>query len=106
MDPLKNAFDLQFWIICLIICIAQLLNVIFVRKGLISAVSVSVAEVVQQSWAQMFKKHDEFRAEMKETANLHELSILELKERCGRLESKEKINRSDIDEILEKVRNL
>jgi len=97
-----DIFDLQFWVICVIFSIAIFFSARWIKKILINTVSESVAQVVSDQWAQMFNKLDSY----KETVDGHGTSITELKKQCGELEKKAKVNRKDIDDILEKVRNL
>jgi hypothetical protein len=97
-----NPFDLQFWIICTLFSFVFFIGGRWLRNVVINAVSKSVAQVVSDQWAQMFLKLDSY----KETVDGHGASIAELKKQCGELEKKAKVNRKDIDDILEKVRNL
>lgn len=97
-----NIFDLQFWVICVIFGVAIFFSARWIKKILISTVCASVAQVVSDQWAQMFKKLDSY----KETVDNHDSSILDLKRQCTELQRKAKINREDIEKILEKVRNL
>ena len=76
-------------IICAAFIIALFLQGKWMRKYLVDAISIATAEVVKNQWELMFKKLDSY----KEKVDLHECSILDLKERCGKLENKEKIKK-------------
>src|ERR1035437_9173592 len=98
-----NIFDLQFWVICILFGGVIFLSYKLIKKGLVNAVSVSVAEVVKDQWASMFKKLDSYQEIVratKDSVSIHEFNILELKERCGKLEKKGKIDRKDLDAII------
>jgi hypothetical protein len=104
-----DIFDLQFWVICVIFSAVIFFSARWIKKILISTVSESVAQVVADQWALMFLKLDSYK-ETVENHNTkiesHASSIIDLKSKCSELEKKAKLNRKDIDDILEKVRNL
>lgn len=55
---LAKIFDLQFWTLLIIGTIMVFLGGWILKNVIVSAVSKSVAEVVRNQWAQMFKKLD------------------------------------------------
>jgi hypothetical protein len=97
-----NIFDLQFWVICILFGAAIIFGCKWLKNVLINTVSAAVAQVVSDQWALMFKHLDTY----KETVKGHDISIFDLKQKCGELEKKFTLNRKDIDDILEKVMNL
>jgi hypothetical protein len=97
-----NPFDLQFWIICVLFGIVLFFGGKWLKNVLIDTVSNSVSQVVKDQWALMFLKLDEYKAEVES----HGTCIQELKDECAELQKKAKLNRADIEVILEKVRNL
>jgi hypothetical protein len=88
LNSFLSAFDMQFWIIFVLFSAMLIAGAQFLKKILVDAISKSVAEVVKDQWAQMFKKMDDYTNKLVD------------------LENKATLNRKDIDEILEKVRNL
>jgi peptidoglycan hydrolase CwlO-like protein len=103
---MKQIFDLQFWVIMIIFAPILWFGGKKIKAVLIdtvtNTVSSSVSDVVKDQWAAMFLKLDEYRA----TVNTNTTDIEQLKKDCEELQGKAKLNREDIEKILEKVRNL
>jgi hypothetical protein len=99
---MKQIFDLQFWVIIVLFCPIFFFGGRWLKTILIDTVSNSVGQVVKDQWALMFLKLDEYKS----TVESHGTSIQELKDECAELQKKAKVNRADIEIILEKVRNL
>jgi hypothetical protein len=103
---MKQIFDLQFWVIMIIFAPILWFGGKKIKTVLIdtvtNTVSSSVSDVVKDQWAAMFLKLDEYKA----TVNTNTTDIEQLKKDCEELRGKAKLNREDIEKILEKVRNL
>jgi hypothetical protein len=102
---LTEVFDLQFWILIglffFILIGSQILVSLRLKKGLISAISESVAEVVKNQWDQMFKKLDEYQNKV----NQHDRQIEELNNKYTALEKKS-LDKCAIEKIVREVQDI
>ena len=62
----EQIFDAQFWSLLLIGSIMVFLGGWILKNVIVTAVSKSVAEVVRDQWAQMFKKMDEYSKDIQD----------------------------------------
>ena len=95
-----NVFDLQFWVICLIVLIVIFGVALWFKKIVINAISKSIAEVVRDQWAAMFKQLDSYKLNIEKI----ELEIKVLREKHSWLEDKALLNRKDIEKIMREIR--